>query len=262
MKDDIYKFFYDNICIIDCPEYYPYEMVFTHQCLSNCLYEDFFNKQCKLKYKTISNIESLINKIDKDITLRLLDSLINSSLKENKEDLIVKEDILTYQITTSENQNEKYYSDISNIYLGDCETKLKQYYNISQNVSLLILKIDYNIPDLLIPMVEYKIYHPETKIPLELDICKDTTIGLSFPISIDDNNLNKHDPTSDLYTDKCYPLSTENKTDIILNDRKKEYNDKYYGICENNCKFTNYESNNEQKNQNVNVKLKQNLKNY
>ena len=193
MKDDIYKFFYDNICIIDCPEYYPYEMVFTHQCLSNCLYEDFFNKQCKLKYKTISNIENLINKIDKDITLRLLDSLINSSLKENKEDLIVKEDILTYQITTSENQNEKYYSDISNIYLGDCETKLKQYYNISQNVSLLILKIDYNIPDLLIPMVEYKIYHPETKIPLELDICKDTTIGLSFPISIDDNNLNKHD---------------------------------------------------------------------
>ena len=107
MKDDIYKFFYDNICIIDCPEYYPYEMVFTHQCLSNCLYEDFFNKQCKLKYKTISNIENLINKIDKDITLRLLDSLINSSLKENKEDLIVKEDILTYQITTSENQNLK-----------------------------------------------------------------------------------------------------------------------------------------------------------
>ena len=47
-----------------------------------------------------------------------------------------------------------------------------------------------------------------------------------------------------MYTDKCYPLSTENKTDIILNDRKKEYNDKYYGICENNCKFTNYESNN------------------
>ena len=65
-----------------------------------------------------------------------------------------------------------------------------------------------------------------------------------------------------MYTDKCYPLSTENKTDIILNDRKKEYNDKYYGICENNCKFTNYESNNEQKNQNVNVKLKQNLKKY
>ena len=46
-----------------------------------------------------------------------------------------------------------------------------------------------------------------------------------------------HDPKNEYYKDKCYPYTTDNGTDIILNDRKKEYNNKYFGLCENNCEF-------------------------
>ena len=244
MLDDRYKYFYDNLCVQFCPEFYPYKMIATYQCIPNCFSKDFFNNECKLNNKSSVNIENLINDIEKDLTSRLLDSLIDSSINEKNEDLIIKDDDIIYQITSTENQNNNGYSNISTIDLKECEIKLKQYYGISETESLIILKIDYNVPDILIPIVEYKIFHPETKAPLDLNICKDTSITLSYPISIEDNELYKYDPTSAYYTDKCYPFTTENKTDITLNDRKREYNNKYYGICENNCEFMEFENKN------------------
>ena len=216
-------------------------MTFTHQCLKKCLSKDFFNKTCKLNNNTKTNIENLIYSIEKDLTTGELNSLINTLLNKNKEDLLVREDGIIYQITSSENQKNKDYSDISTINLGECEQKLKQYYGISESQSLIILKLDYNVSDIPIPIVEYKIFHPETKEPLDLNICKDTPISLSYPILIEDNEIYKHDPTSPYYTDKCYPYTTEKNTDITLNDRKKEYNNKKYGVCENNCKLANFE---------------------
>ena len=35
--------------------------------------------------------------------------------------------------------------------------------------------------------------------------------------------------------------TTENGTDILINDSQIEYNSNNLSICENNCKFTEYE---------------------
>ena len=126
--------------------------------------------------------------------------------------------------------------------------------------SLVILKIDKFQEALLIPIIDYEIYHPITKEKLDLNLCKNNSINLNIPVFIDENNLFKYDPKSDYYTDECFPYTTINGTDILLNDRQFEYNYYNMAVCENNCSFTNYDTNTKQvececevKNKEVNI---------
>ena len=61
-------------------------------------------------------------------------------------------------------------------------------------------------------------------------------------MTIDENELFKYDPESEFYNDICYPYTTKEKTDIILNDRRKEFLENNLTLCENNCKFNGYNS--------------------
>ena len=109
----------------------------------------------------------------------------------------------------------------------------------------MILKIEYNINESLIPVVDYEIYHPTTKKLLNLSICDNNMVNLSIPISIDENDLIKHDPKSDYYIDKCYPYTTDSGTDILLKDRYLEFNSNNMSLCENNCNMIDYDKNNQ-----------------
>ena len=66
-------------------------------------------------------------------------------------------------------------------------------------------------------------------------------VELNIPVSIDEDNLFKYDPNSEYYTDECVPSTSENGTDIIINDRQNEYNNNNLSLCQNNCSFTGYE---------------------
>ena len=212
-----------------------------------------------MNYKNQELREELINQIINDIREGILNTLIYSSIYDKKEDLIIEEEDIVYQLTSSNTQND--YDNISYISLGECESKLKKLNNISDNSSILIFKIDYTIPGLYIPIVEYKFFHPDTKEPLDLNACNESPISLSYPILKDiDNNTFMHDPNNEYYNDKCYPYTTDNGTDIILNDRKKEYNNNNLGLCEKNCKFIGI--NNENKKSNCECEVKKTFKNF
>jgi hypothetical protein len=96
----------------------------------------------------------------------------------------------------------------------------------------------------LIPIVGYEIYHPINKSKLNLSYCQDINIELDIPAVIDENNLFKYDPNSGFYTDKCYSYTTEQGTDIILSDRRQEYNDNNLSLCQKNCEFNGYNKDN------------------
>ena len=149
---------------------------------------------------------------------------------------------MIFQITTSENQKNNNNSNISTIDLGDCEERLKDIYNINKSLPLIIFKIDYISPDTLIPIIGYEIYHPITYLRLNLSYCEDILIKLNIPVSINENNLYKYDPNSGYYTDNCFAYTTEDGTDIILNDRKQEFSDNNLSLCENNCNYTGYDT--------------------
>ena len=109
---------------------------------------------------------------------------------------MIEDENIIYQLTSSYNQNNNIYNNISNIILGSCETKLKLYNNISENSSLLILKMDIYEKGLLIPTIEYEVFNIETKEPLDLNLCKDIKIKLNIPVNIDEKNLFKYNSSN------------------------------------------------------------------
>ena len=184
--------------------------------------------------------DQIIKNIKKELINGNLNNLLINVTSGEKKDLIAIDNNTIYQITTSENQKSNKYTNISTINLGYCENKLKEIYGINQNLSLLILKIDYYEPGLLIPVIGYEVFDPINKSQLDLNYCKDILVKLNIPVSINENKEFKHDPNSDYYNDECYAYTTENGTDILLEDRKNEYINNNLSLCEYNCTYKGY----------------------
>ena len=177
---------------------------------------NYFKNLCKIN-DNLTSKDDIIKKIRKELINGNLNLLIIHFIEEQKEDLLANENDIIYQITSTYNQENNEYINISSINLGECENKLRIFYNISDNITLLIFKIDIMEKGLLIPIIEYEVYNSDTKEKLDLTICNDIKIDISYSVSIDENNLYKYNISSDYYNDICYPYTTENKTDIILN---------------------------------------------
>ena len=224
----------------------------SYQIEEKCSSEDFFKGKCgkdngnenenENKEITVENKDKMINNIVEDIVNGNLDNILDSITSGEKEDFIIQEDDILYQLTTSDNQVSNQYNNISSINLGKCEDILKEIYNISNTSSLIILKVDYFMDDFKIPIIGYEVFHPETKIKLNLGYCNNVTVDYNIPVDINEEELDKYNISSDYYNDECSIYTTEDGTDIIILDRKKEFNDNKMFLCENNCNYTNYNS--------------------
>ena len=209
--------------------------------MEECSAIEYLNNTCKIK----NNLTQITNKILKDIESQIINGNINDILlgviDNEKKDIIIKEENTLLEITSSFNQNNKQYSNISTIELGECENILKSKYNISEDETLIILKLEIYKKGLYIPIIEYQLFHPFTKEKLNLSYCSNTTINLYIPAEIDENSLLKHNSTSEYYTDKCLPSTSINGVDIILEDRKNEFINNNMSLCENNCEYDGYD---------------------
>ena len=168
-NDNTYMNEYNNICYKDCPQdTTPNNNICikkvkeeTQNSLLNCSAEEFFiSKSCGTEVSSPTNKDQLISNIQNDITNRNIDDLLDN-ITQTKQDLVVEEEDIILQITTTENQINNKYTNLSTVKLGDCEDRLKNIYGINKNLSLIIFKIDYYSPGLLIPIIGYEIYHPE-----------------------------------------------------------------------------------------------------
>ena len=205
-----------------------------------------------------SNIDITKDERDEHIQ-NFREQIFQYNITKNKEDIIETKNGVFYQMTTSDNQKNNSNKNISTINLGDCEKILKKEYNIDENLPLIIFKIDFFSPDTLIPIIGYEIYHPINKSKLNLSYCEDILIKLNIPVSIDESKLFKYDPKNEFYTDNCFPYTTENGTDIILNDRKQEFINNNLSLCENNCNYTGYDQVNKRSACDCNIKNKMEL---
>ena len=192
------------------------------------------------------NNSKFLNKSIGEIIKDLIDEKINiTEINEGKVYYITK-DRLNFSFSTTNIQTIKINKNETTIILGKCEDKLKDYYNISNNSNLYILKIDISQKYTKIPKVEYEIYYPLNNSKLEklnLSICENINIELFIPVNITDN-VEKYNPFSDYYNDICSKTTTEVGTDITLKDRQNEFIDTNLSLCENNCKFIYYDVDN------------------
>ena len=208
----------------------------------DCSSKDLFNKICKTEDQTlpVEIKDNIITNIINDIINGNLDSILDDITKGDKEDYIINEDDVLFQLTTTENQDKKEYNNISSINLGECENELKKNYSIDESTPLIILKVDYFMKEFNIPVIGYEVFDPINKTKLDLSICKDLNASYHIPVDINEKELDKYNISSDYYNDECSVYTTEDGTDIIILDRKKEYNDKNMFLCENNCEYIEY----------------------
>ena len=234
-NDDIYKYEYNGIC-------FPEKI---NEFISACNITELLNGLCKVNRDNDNNN----NPEQKDIMVSNIRELIkggigsiipNTSDGENK-GIIIKDSGIVYQIVPATSQGNSIKDNISTIYLGECEKKLRKQNNISENEYLLIFKMDIYKEGSSIPIIEYEVYDSKTKNQLNLSICNDTKIQILVPVMIEENNINKYNSSDDYYNDICYTYTTESGTDIILTDRKNEFINNNMSICETNCEYEGYE---------------------
>ena len=231
--DDLYKYEYNNTCYEKCP----------NNTYANNEFICYDNKE-EHETEDIS-IDIEITNIKESLTKGEMKNIVNNVTKNNQ---IYSEkigDTILYLLTTEIQKNNSNIN-ISTIDLGKCETELKDAYNISKDLPLLMLKLDYFQNDSLIPIIGYEVYDPITLELLNLSKCNTSDVLLYIPVKIDENNLFKYDPKSKFYTSNCFSYSTEDGTDIIVKDRKKEYGDKNLSLCENKCSYLGYDTDNKQ----------------
>jgi len=213
----------------------------TQNYMKKCEIKNLFKKECSYTGNSSKTNEDLIKEIKQSFEEHSLDELLDDLL-ETKQDLFIEEENSLYQLTTSYNQNNKIYYNLSSIKLGKCEQILKSKNNLTENESLIIFKVEYYIEGYNIPLIDYEVYNPRTKNKIDLNLCENEKIDIIHHVTIDEDELFKYDPESDYYNDICYAYTTTDKTDIILNDRKEEFLKNNLTLCENNCQLNGYDS--------------------
>jgi hypothetical protein len=220
-KDNIYKYGFENecfdkcpkntksskeneyICVLDCPEDLPYEKIIINKCVKNCTTNELIKKLCIINNKNAeknkTNQDNTVINFQKDIENGSMDSDILNLTQGDKKDIVYEESGISIQLTTTENQNNNEYNNKSTIRFGECEDKLKEYYQIEKDLPLLIFKIDVFEEGLLIPKIEYEVYNPLTREKLNLSVCSDIKIDLAIPVSINEDDLYKNDSKSNYY---------------------------------------------------------------
>ena len=234
-KDNIFIYEYNNSCYDQCPN--------GTFLLNNYTCNDILiDEETQVPLKSL-NKSSLLIMIKNGLDLTGLDV---SELED--EDIILNDENgnIVYTISNTKNQKNNYNNcNMTTVNLDDCEIKLKDEYNISANESLYILKFDIYSEWMKFPKIEYIVYYPlnNSKLSrLNLSICKDTKINISIPINLQISELDKYNASSEYYNDLCNTEKTDTGTDKILNDRRNDFVDNNMSVCEENCKFTDYDN--------------------
>ena len=267
-ESNLYKYEYNNSCYEKCPngtktkknkyycekacsEDYPYEDMHTKQCISNCSVNEMFTGICKINNENITTKANLSSKIIDEILNNNLNELLEQVLN-NKTDIIITEESKIHQITSLNNQMGK--MNLSSIEFGDCENLLRAEYKINETEELIIYKVEHIIDGLNIPIIEYVLFTQDGSQRLNLSICDNIKVQYNIPVSINESEEYKYDPTSDFYNDECNKYSTDGNIDLTLYDRKNQFNNNNMSLCESGCTYIGYNSTSKKALCNCNIK--------
>ena len=134
---------------------------------------------------------------------------------------------MTITLTNIENQKNNIDSNMSTIDLGDCEDLLRIHYNLTDNQTIYMKKIDIIQDGMKAKKIEYNVYSKlsgNNLVKLNLSVCENSKISINIPYEIN-GNIDKYNTSSGYFNDICYTSTSNDGTDISLNDRKNEYID-------------------------------------
>ena len=228
--------FYDEAITIEnfCSplEFKPPDCTLQGVLLGDCLmekYETPYNNTKEDKEELIKDIRRQIRNFDIIIPKILKNQVFAASIYNE-----------TYQFSTFSNR-EKIHN-LTFIDFQDCENTLKKEYSINANEELILFKIEYFLEEFKIPIIEYLVFRLDGVTELNISYCNKMKFRYSIPITFNLSDDYKYDPNSDYHKKICFNAS-EHNTDMILYERKKQFNELNLSLCESNCKFLGFEEN-------------------
>ena len=245
---------YNYILNSTVPDNYPQILMTTNEVIIESLTE----KEVKLKINDLKNVIESITKNEtgektkekeNDYYNKILTTLQKTFTSENYDtsdldnghDEIIETEKMKITLTTTDNQKNNVNKTLTYIDLGECEELLRDFYNLTNNETLYMTKLEINQEGMKIPIIKYYVYsklYGTNLIKLNLSECQNSKISLSIPVEID-GNLDKLNSSSGYYNDICYTTTSDNGTDISLKDRKNEYVNNT--VCQDGCDFVGYD---------------------
>ena len=142
--------------------------------------------------------------------------------------------------------------------LGDCEYKLRSYYNLTNDTELFILGVDSPNKDssAITNTYNYGVYLADGTLLDHNEVCKESKISVSSPITnpeliklseasyFAEMGYDIFDKNSNFYSDVCTPVSIDGN-DIVLSDRQEDFYPSGISLCNESCTYSqvDFESN-------------------
>jgi len=231
------------------PSEYPHiipNTVIENIKLIESLIDDIFNSGTNEENEDSRKEEDEVNKYNE--ILEKTESVFTSGNYDltdidKGEEQVIKANKILITFTNTENQKNNIESNMSTIDLGECEILLRYNYNLTHNETIYMKKIDITQDGTKAKKVEYNVYRKLSSNKLEklnLTICENTKISINIPYEIN-GNVDKYNTSSGYFNDICYVATSNDGTDISLQDRKNEYMDGDNIICQDDCDFSEYD---------------------
>ena len=190
-----------------------------------------------------------------DICFTNLDEIISNlkNMSENNHTFSISPKI-SINIYTKKTTNSvlSEHSNLSIIYLNECETLLLDYYNLTNDTILYIIGIDSpnKNTSYVVNVYNYGVFLESGYQLDHLKVCKDSKITISSPIK-DSSSIKLdeasyfsdlgygydiYDKNNSFYNDRCAPASIDGN-DITLSDRVKDFYPSNYNLCNDSCKY-------------------------
>ena len=190
-----------------------------------------------------------------DICFMNLDDIIFNlkNISENNHTISISPGISIHVYTTkNDNSYSSTKSNLSIIYLNECEALLLDYYNLPNDTILYIIGIDSPNKNrsYVVNVYNYGVFLENGYQLDHLKVCKDSKITISSPIKEYDlikldeatyffnlgYDYDIYDINNTFYNDICSPASIDGN-DITLNDRKKDFYPSEYNLCNQSCEY-------------------------
>ena len=265
--------------------------LYNNSCLNECPNQTFPNKENKtcenFKYKTYNiyntyinystsiiynNIKTDIIELEKTNALMKKNNFFNTSWSDFKKlilknitaftnsSLVIYGSDFTSVILTSDNMDpkEQLEKGVSAIDLGNCGEIIKDYYNISQNESLIVLNTELKSNENnnilnnsnsfnLGKNVQIEIYDSSGR-KLNLYICKENIkvmmnikeieqLDIKTAKQFTEKGIDIFNPNDEFFNELCLKFDSIDNRDIILEDRRNDIF-KNATFCQDGCTYT------------------------
>ena len=240
-----------NKCINNCSSDDKYIFQYNGECLKECPKDTILkNNICQKNNKEVCSIELNEYDIEQNLTNENLDLIANIYSKEyiytNNHISLFKHDLFLITLYKNRECIENFNISIPQIDFGNCYKKIKEHYNITNDLLALIVEKYDNGKSIIL----YSLYHPETGEKLSSDgLCNDenilikenvknllnsTNINLENLLKLTNQNINIFNKSSSFFNDICFHFESPNGKDITLRDRIKDYSPNIT-LCNDGC---------------------------